>query len=64
MQNLLTPTTAKLKSNGILSNWGVHENDWRKGSNTKQSWCKSNSIVVGSNFNSPCYNTQAGKMSG
>ena len=38
------------------------ENDWGKELNTKESWYKSNFIVVGSNFISRCYNTQAKKI--
>ena len=42
----------------------IYENDCGKELSTKESWYKSNFILVGSNFISPYYNTQAEKMSG
>ena len=51
------PTTAKLNPHEILSERG-------KSMNTKESWYKSNFIVVGSNFNSSYYYTQAEKCLG
>ena len=64
MKNLSTSKIAKLNSHGILSNWGIHENDWGKGMNSKESWYNSNLIVVRSNFNLPNSNSQTEKMSG
>ena len=51
----------EIKSTRNLIQFRYHKNNRGKRMCIKESWYKSNFILVGSNFNSPCYKTRAEK---